>query len=265
MEIKYNQNDLSISFLRTHEDFTLNHTHTKDEYEIYYLFSGERNIFINDNTYLLTAGSLAVLDASKMHRIFSLIPMPHQRTLICIDKNSEAFSRYFSELEDAFVLQLSRAAQQEAESLLMLINYELKLPDKHSKANINALITCFLTLICRNSSSTAKPVYYSRMNHVTRYINDNYNAHIDIKQMAKISGLSVSYFANVFKSTTGFTFIEYLNLIRVQKAAGLLESTQLPMSKIAFLTGFTNQSYFGKVFKEITNMPPLTYRKLHNK
>lgn len=265
MEIKYEDSDLYVSYLRADENYIVNHKHTKDEFEIYYLFSGERNVFINDNTYLLTAGSLAAIDASKTHRIFPMVPMPYQRTLICISKKSHEFSHFIDIYNNSFVLQLSRTAQQEAEKLLVLLNYELKMPDKYSKANIYALVTSFLILICRNNSSLAKPIYYSRMNDVISYINDNYNNKIDVETVADIAGLSVSYFTNIFKSTTGFTFVEYLNLVRVQRAAYLLETTRFTMSQIAYITGFTNQSYFGKVFKQAFNMPPLTYRKTYAK
>lgn len=49
--------------------------------------------------------------------------------------------------------------------------------------------------------------------------------------------------------------------VRLAKAADLLAQTGLSVGEIASRTGFNQQSYFGKRFKEKTGMTPLEYRK----
>ena len=53
---------------------------------------------------------------------------------------------------------------------------------------------------------------------------------------------------------------EFLNSIRVEKAKELLSSSELSLSEIAQEIGYTDQSYFGKVFKTQTGYSPHTYR-----
>jgi len=59
---------------------------------------------------------------------------------------------------------------------------------------------------------------------------------------------------------TGKTPIEFVRLIRLKRAAQLLEKSQLPVSEIAYKVGFNNPKYFAKYFKAQFNMPPSSYK-----
>ena len=64
----------------------------------------------------------------------------------------------------------------------------------------------------------------------------------------------------MFKDVTGKNISAQVNEIRVANARELLMTTDMSMSEIAVACGFENSSYFGKVFKKITNMTPIEYR-----
>ena len=94
-----------------------------------------------------------------------------------------------------------------------------------------------------------------------RYIWENYTRKISLEEIAKASGLSAPYFCTVFKEEMGENLSNYLNRLRVEKAAALLTETGKPLNEIAGLCGFEDQSWFSKIFKNFTGMSPGKYRE----
>jgi AraC-like DNA-binding protein len=60
-------------------------------------------------------------------------------------------------------------------------------------------------------------------------------------------------------SLTGKSPIEFIRTIRLQRAAQLLEKSQLTVSEIAYQVGFNNPKYFSKYFKDEFNVLPSAY------
>lgn len=79
--------------------------------------------------------------------------------------------------------------------------------------------------------------------------------------VARAAGFAPSHFSSLVRRESGSTFTELLNRMRVDRAAELLSRTDRPLSLIALETGFTDQSYFTKVFKRYRKVAPLQYRK----
>ena len=71
----------------------------------------------------------------------------------------------------------------------------------------------------------------------------------------------MSQFSALFKVSTGTTFVEYLNHIRIEKAKELLRTTDLRTYEIADRVGYTDPRYFTYVFKKLTGMTSSEYRK----
>ncbi len=79
--------------------------------------------------------------------------------------------------------------------------------------------------------------------------------------VARAAGLSPSHFSYLIRQESGATFTDLLNRMRVDRAAELLSRTNKSLSMIALEAGFTDQSYFTKVFKRYRRQAPLQYRK----
>lgn len=93
--------------------------------------------------------------------------------------------------------------------------------------------------------------------HMARY----YYSPLTLESVAAVAGLSPNYFSHLFRETVGVTFREHLNRIRVEESKRLLLGTDYSLTDIAVAMGFTDQSYFCKVFKKITGVTPGTFRK----
>ncbi|MCL2809165.1 MAG: AraC family transcriptional regulator [Treponema sp.] len=103
--------------------------------------------------------------------------------------------------------------------------------------------------------------HYSALRKAERYIWMHYTRKLSLKEIATASGLSAPYFSTVFKEEMGENLSNYLNRLRVEKAASLLVSTSLPISEIAVTCGFEDQSWFSKIFRNNTGFTPGKYRE----
>ncbi len=101
-----------------------------------------------------------------------------------------------------------------------------------------------------------------RLAKLLQYIETNYAEHVPIEKGAEMAAMSVSRFMRFFKKSTGMTFVSYLTHVRVNLAAEMLRSPEQSISEIAAATGFSDQSYFGRVFRKQFGMSPMKFRSL---
>lgn len=92
------------------------------------------------------------------------------------------------------------------------------------------------------------------------YISEHFNSPITLDEVAEYVHLHPSYFSTLFKNSTGSSFKEYLNMVRIEESKRLLANTDYSIIDIAVATGFEDQSYFSKVFKKYTGLTPKQYR-----
>lgn len=104
----------------------------------------------------------------------------------------------------------------------------------------------------------------SKSNEITkkaiRYISKNFPRPLALEEVAGHVHLNPSYFSTLFKQSTGSSFKEYLNMVRIEESKRLLSNTDYSIIDIALATGFEDQSYFSKVFKKYTGLTPKQYR-----
>ncbi|MCL2175375.1 MAG: helix-turn-helix domain-containing protein [Treponema sp.] len=103
--------------------------------------------------------------------------------------------------------------------------------------------------------------HFSAIRKAERYIWNHYTRKLSLKEIAKASGLSAPYFSTIFKEEMGENLSNYLNRLRVDKAAAMLTSTDVPISEVARICGFEDQSWFSKIFKNNTGLTPGKYRE----
>jgi len=89
------------------------------------------------------------------------------------------------------------------------------------------------------------------------FINQNYNKDIEIKTLAYLTNISFEHFCRLFKSYTGNRPVEYITLLRIQKAKELrAKNPDMKISEIAKAVGFETAAYFSKQFKKYENITP---------
>ena len=96
---------------------------------------------------------------------------------------------------------------------------------------------------------------------VKEYMNHHYMEDISLDSCAERSGTSSYTLSKAFNKILGINFIDYLTDLRIQKAKELLEGTDMKIGDIAERVGYRH-SYFNRVFRRHTGLPPSQYRKI---
>ena len=81
-----------------------------------------------------------------------------------------------------------------------------------------------------------------------------------VPRLARVSGVSEAHFARSFKDAFGVPPHRYLLTRRIERAAALLRDTDLPITEIAFETGWNSLGTFGRVFRDIMGESPSELR-----
>ena len=82
-----------------------------------------------------------------------------------------------------------------------------------------------------------------------------------VARLAQVSGLSEAHFARCFKEAFGVPPHRYLLTRRIERAKALLRDTELPITEIAFQTGWNSLGTFGRIFRDITGGSPSALRE----
>ena len=93
------------------------------------------------------------------------------------------------------------------------------------------------------------------------YIEDNINNPIFLEELAKAADYSLSRFKTKFREEMGVTPASYITLRKIEQAKLLLEQSDMSVTDLAYHMGWSTSNYFCSVFKKITGISPMQYRK----
>jgi AraC-like DNA-binding protein len=97
-------------------------------------------------------------------------------------------------------------------------------------------------------------------------IQDHIDESLSLKEISKDLDINPSYLSREFsKHFNNLSFGEYIRKERIQKAIELMSAPSYSLTDIAYLTGFSDQSHFTRIFKKHTGVSPSEYRKNHLK
>ena len=91
------------------------------------------------------------------------------------------------------------------------------------------------------------------------------NPDLDQQLLCREMGMSRASLFNKMKTITGSGAKEYITKIRIEKAKGLIENTDLTIAEVSDKTGFASQSYFSTAFKSNTGFTPSQYKQQNKK
>lgn len=96
---------------------------------------------------------------------------------------------------------------------------------------------------------------------IQQFVSSHYaDPDISLEMVAKHVYVHPSYVSHIFSDQFGVGFREYINSLRVKHAKALLRTTNRPIGEICRLIGYSDHSYFNKVFRTREGMTPSAYR-----
>lgn len=175
---------------------------------------------------------------------------------------------------------LSSAAETDRRKQIMLLALSLDFAArKHGLSGIDAtgmcrravLHTSLHTLerqltesgteVCRQLLAARNDRMSSVARSVQRILEENYQRHLTIESLSEQVHYSPAYLSMLYHQQSGETIGEALLRIRMDEAKKLLANTNMLISEIALQTGYTDVSYFSRIFKRTAGVSPAEYRK----
>lgn len=101
----------------------------------------------------------------------------------------------------------------------------------------------------------------ARIKLMMHFVQSHFAEEITIAEIAKSASISVSECLRCFRATIGVSPIQYLKQLRIQMACELLVGTEEKVAEIGAECGFSDMSYFSKIFKEEKGCTPSDYRQ----
>jgi len=94
------------------------------------------------------------------------------------------------------------------------------------------------------------------------YIDAHYGEpDLSLEQVAGAVEVSPGYLSRLLKHETGFSFVDYLTRVRINKAVQIMSDPAVKVYEVAEAVGYQSQHYFSRAFKRVFGRPPVEYRK----
>lgn len=243
----------------------------------------EYKLFFNDN--IVYYGDVAV-SKEKSPLIY---PFNIERKIITslkmsnieeLEKNIDKFIRFFTSRNNISPEEIKRNCLQLIYTIYKkIIEWDISFNGKNkfnksietsiqkakSFKKLKSSLNEFMLMIIENIQNKKELQNEEDIQKACRFIKNNYQKELSLKDIASSIPLTKNYFANLFKEKTGQTAMSYLKEVRIKKARNLLKKSDLKIYEIAEKIGYNNSNYFSKVFKEYTGFSPSEYRKQNNK
>lgn len=232
--------------------------HWHRDFELIRVLSGTLRVFSNEDEKLLSSGESAFIPGGIVHGavaekavyeciVFSsalLYPSDRCREIIKSGVNQSHFFRNNPNVDKIFTAISEKSAGYEFEFLSGV--YEI-IKDIASAPN-------FKERPFKNSK-------YEKIKTALAIIEENYNSHFALEQLAAACDMSPNYFCRFFKEMTQKTPFDYINIYRINVACEMLTKSSETITDIAYSCGFNDLSYFIKIFKKYKGVSPNSYRK----
>lgn len=131
--------------------------------------------------------------------------------------------------------------------------------EKHTKQPYENLLLDVFNKFLKGKTGKKIPAWAKELKEM---IQDQIDDNLSLKELSKDLAINPSYLSREFsKHFDNLTFGEYIRKQRIEKAIVLMATPTYSLSDIAYLTGFSDQSHFTRIFKKHTGISPLEYRK----
>jgi AraC-like DNA-binding protein len=129
----------------------------------------------------------------------------------------------------------------------------------------NLLLNVFNQFIKPANKSRKTPAWVKEVKDMIQDQIDT-NLALNLKEISSELNVHPSYLSREFsKHFDDLSFGDYIRKLRIEKAIQLIETSSYSLTEIAYLTGFSDQSHFTRIFKKHTGKNPSVFKKLLKK
>src|SRR5690606_4419570 len=95
---------------------------------------------------------------------------------------------------------------------------------------------------------------------IQAYVTDRMGNRIYLEEAAGLVNMSIATFCRYFKQSTGKTFTDFVQEMRIEYACELLKDMPLPTRDVCIESGFQSMAHFVRLFKRLKGMTPRAFR-----
>lgn len=285
---------LRVSEAVRHHRFIMRSRHVHETIELHFNLEGQRLMFVDRETYSLSPHSAIVVNHNLIHRTSTApgFPPDHHNFILQLDRSrfdqilrvaglrsfddfGERFNGVATFDDSEWQLILSVISEFKAMCEEDKMGAAVSMEDAHAFLYLQALELASIFAKARRRllhteleanqkavpETVVKTGVHQKVHEVALYLQTHIHESVSLEELAQRFFMSRSYLTRSFRNITGFSVVEYMTYIRIQKAQQLLRESDRSITEIADLCGFGNITYFEKVFKEATGQTPVQYRK----
>ncbi len=231
--------------------------------KFYYFQDGEAYLIISGDTYYPKPGELFLIPAYTKHTYRQNLANPVLKYWCHFDIRFSSEQKLIYSKDTVKCIPDRNIAIPLFERLLKLNTVSCSLDILSEKAILIELFKLFLEHVNYQKLMPQNPDHF--IVRINDYIEKNLQKVIKLKDMADIAHLHPNYFISYFKKSFSVSPLEYVNAIRLDKAAHLLvEKPNISIEQAAYSVGFNDYRYFGRSFKKRYGLTPSAYRGLPN-
>lgn len=285
---------LRVSEAVRHHRFIMRSRHVHETIELHFILEGQRLMFVDRETYRLSPHSAIVVNHNLIHKTSTApgFPPDHHNFILQLDRSrfdqilrvaglrgfddfGERFNGVATFNDSEWRLILAVISEFKAMCEEDKMGAAVSMEDAHAFLYLQALELASIFAKARRRllhaeleanqkvvpETVVKTGVHQKVHEVALYLQTHIHESVSLEELAQRFFMSRSYLTRSFRNVTGFSVVEYMTYIRIQKAQQLLRESDRSITEIADLCGFGNITYFEKVFKTTTGHTPVQYRK----
>ena len=236
--------------------------HTHNHTELFYIVGGKGQFLIEDEGFPVNANNLVIINPNVIHTEDSLNAQPLEYIVLGIDGIELATS----ENSNGRFCILDHFESAEISGCLRNILREMEQKSTGYEDVCQAFMEILVIRLMRNTTLSVSSQPQTTANNrqcaaVRRYIEMHFKEPLTLEQLAEEAHMNKYYLSHAFKREYGVSPINYMISRRIEESKYLLAETDLSLSQIAQLLGFSSLSYFSQVFRRTQETSPMEYRQ----
>lgn len=237
-------------------------SHTHNHTELFYIVSGKGQFFIQDQLYPVNVNNLVIISPNVIHTEVSLNAHPLEYIVLGI----EGIELKDCSSSNGLFLILDRFESAEIAGCLRNILRETELKNTGYEDVCQAYMEILIIRLMRNTAlsipTESQALSANRQcAKVRQYIDLHFKEALTLDQLAEEGHMNKYYLSHSFKREYGISPINYMVSRRIEESKYLLAETDLSLSQISQLLGFSSLSYFSQVFRKTQAVTPMEYRQ----
>lgn len=260
-KIEIPDNFMNVQLRKNATDYRF---HYHEYFEIEFILSGKGKTIVNGNEIELKKGVVYMLRPTDMHEFFVDEKITNYNVSFTYAMMDNELMQEFMSYNNYVYCRLSESETEELLFLMRFLEKEYngknKSSDKVKRWIFNVIVSYVLKKRVVNSDLKLDANNNCIIEGL-KYLHANFFKDPSLNETADITGLQKNYFCRKFKETTGKTYVEYLNDLKIDFAKQLLQSTDKNITELCFICGFHSMSQFIMEFKKRTGLSPKLFRK----